>query len=298
MIQSGTFGRLQFKGIFYILLSSLTYAVVNFCVKYLHHIPTHEIVFFRSVISLAICLVWSRRLGLPLLGYNRKWLLIRGATGMTALFLFFVTVKEMPLASATTIQYMSPIFTVLLATQLMGEKVRPVQWLLFILAFAGILLIKGFDERVSYLFLGIGLISAMISGVAYNAIMKCRTTDHPVTVVMYFPLIATPVMGTACITVDWVMPVGSEWFILLLLGVFTQIAQIYMTKALHADHSSTIMPFKYFGVIYALMIGFLFFDESLPWLSLAGIGIVVIAVVANTIIKSPNRKLPPTQGVV
>ncbi|MDC1221189.1 DMT family transporter [Salibacteraceae bacterium] len=289
---------MQYKGILYILLSSLTYAAVNLCVKYLQHIPTHEIVFFRSLISLTICTFWIQRLKIPFLGYNRKWLLIRGFAGMSALFLFFITIKEMPLASATTIQYISPIFTVLLATQLMGEKVRSVQWGLFLLAFIGVIMIKGFDDRISYFYLGVGVVSALISGVAYNAIMKCRNTDHPVTVVLYFPLIATPIMGTACLTIDWVTPVGSEWFILLLLGVLTQVAQIYMTKALHADHSSTIMPFKYFGVIYAFSIGLFFFNETLPWLSILGIVVVVVAVVINALVKSANKKLPPTQGVV
>jgi len=289
---------LQYKGIFYILLSSLTYALVNFCVKFLHHIPTHEIVFFRSVISLTICIFWIRKLGIPFFGNNIKWLLVRGFAGMTALFMFFLTIKQMPLASATTIQYISPIFTVLLATQIMNEKVKPVQWLLFLIAFAGVLMIKGFDQRISYLYLGVGVVSAFISGIAYNGIMKCRTTDHPITVVMYFPLIATPIMGTACITIDWVMPQGFEWLLLLLLGILTQVAQIYMTKALHTDHSSTIMPFKYIGVIYALIIGFLFFDESLPALSFVGIGVVIAAVILNALVKNPNKKLPATQGVV
>lgn len=289
---------MQYKGIVYILISSLTYAVVNFCVKYLHHIPTHEIVFFRSLISLIICIVWIRKLGIPFLGYNRKWLTIRGIAGMSALFLFFTTIKEMPLATATTIQYLSPIFTVLLATQIMNEKVKPIQWLLFLVAFVGVIMIKGFDERVSYLFLGIGILASMISGVAYNAIMKCRTTEHPITIVLYFPLVATPVMGTACLTVEWVTPQGVEWLLLLLLGVFTQIAQFYMAKALLVDHSSRIMPFKYFGVIYALLIGFFFFDENMPWLSLAGIAVVIGGVVVNSLIKNPNKKLPGTQGVV
>lgn len=204
----------------------------------------------------------------------------------------------MPLASATTIQYISPIFTVLLATQLQKEKVKPIQWILFGVAFVGVLLIKGFDERISLLFLSIGVLSAFISGIAYNAIMKCRTTDHPITVVLFFPLIATPIMGTACITVDWVTPTGIEWLLLLTLGIFTQIAQIYMTKALHADHSSRIMPFKYIGVLYALGIGFLFFGEVLPWLSLAGIALVLVGVIANALVKNPNKKLPGTSGVV
>ena len=289
---------MQYKGIIYILFSSLAYAVVNFCVKYLEDIPTHEIVFFRSLISLSICIVWIRHLKIPFLGHNKKWLLIRGVAGMSALFLFFVTVKRMPLASATTIQYISPIFTVLLATQMMREKVRPVQWMLFAVAFVGVLMIKGFDDRISYFNLGIGITSALISGLAYNAIMKCRLTDHPVTVVLYFPLVATPVMGVACLTVEWVTPQGIEWLLLLVMGVFTQIAQVYMTKALHADHSSRIMPFKYFGVLYALGIGFFFFDERLPFLSLAGIALVLVGVVINAFVKNSNRRLPPTQGVV
>lgn len=272
--------------------------MVTFCVKYLTEIPTHEIVFFRSIISLVISLIWIRKLKIPVLGYNRKWLLVRGFAGATALFMFFLTIKHMPLASATTIQYLSPIFTVLLATQMMGERVRPIQWLFFAIAFAGVLMIKGFDDRVSYFYLGIGVVSSMISGLAYNAIMKCRNTDHPITVVLYFPLIATPIMGTACLTVEWVTPQGIEWLLLLTLGVFTQFAQFYMTKALHADHSSRIMPFKYIGVIYALGIGFVFFGEAYPVMSLVGIALVLIGVVVNSLLKNPNKPVPGTQGVV
>ncbi len=289
---------MQFKGIAYILFSSLAYAVVNFCVKYLHDIPTHEIVFFRSLISLAICVVWIKNLNIPFFGSNKKWLFIRGFAGMTALFLFFLTVKHMPLASATTIQYISPIFTVLLATQMQSERVRPLQWILFGVSFIGIFMIKGFDERISFFYLVIGVVSALISGIAYNAIMKCRYTDHPVTVVLYFPLIATPIMGIACLFAGWKTPEGIEWLLLLIMGVFTQIAQVYMTKALHADHSSRIMPFKYFGVIYALGIGFFFFGETLPWLSIAGIVLVISGVILNAFMKNLNQKLPPTQGVV
>jgi drug/metabolite transporter (DMT)-like permease len=289
---------LQYKGIAYILLSSAAYAVVNFCVKFLDDIPTHEIVFFRSLVSLVLCLIWIKQLGLSFFGNNKKWLIIRGFSGMTALFLFFLTIKHMPLASATTIQYISPIFTVLLATQLMKEKVKPIQWVLFAVAFAGVFMIKGFDERVSYLYLGIGVTSALISGIAYNAIMKCRVTDHPVVVVLYFPLIATPIMGTACLTVEWVTPHGIQWLLLLIMGIFTQIAQVYMTKALHADHSSRIMPFKYFGVIYAIAIGYFFFGEQLPWWSFGGILLVLLGVILNAFVKNLNQKLPPTQGVV
>lgn len=232
-----------------------------------------------------------RQRNLPLFGNNKKWLIIRGFTGMVALFLFFDTLKYIPMATATIIQYVSPIFTVLLATQMLGERVKKIQWFLFLNAFLGVVMIKGFDESVSMTYLIMGLLSALISGFAYNAIMKCRKTDHPLVVVFYFPLIATPLMGAACLMISWETPIGWQWFWLLVMGVFTQIAQLYMTKALHADHSSRIMPFQYFGVIYALAIGMIFFNEYVPFMSLMGMLLVIAAVVVNALVKNPNEKL-------
>lgn len=289
---------MHFRGIVYILLSSLTFSIVNVCVKYLSHLPTHELVFFRSLISLVICLVWIRQLKIPLLGYNRKWLLIRGVSGMVALYLFFATLRHMPLAAATTIQYLSPIFTVFLATRLLNEQVRIRQWIFMLCAFGGVVMIKGFDERISYFYLAVGVLSAAVSGLAYNAIMKCRDTDHPITVVTYFPLLATPLMGTFCVVDEWHTPQGLEWLILIAVGSLTLAAQYFMTKALHSDHSSRLMPFKYFGVAYALGLGYWIFDESIPAWSLLGMVLVIATVVANAMTKSLNRPLPGTQGVI
>src|SRR5690606_21747805 len=62
--------------------------------------------------------------GIPFFGNNKNWLLLRGVAGMTALFLFFYTLQNMPLASATTIQYLSPVFTVILAIFINRERVK------------------------------------------------------------------------------------------------------------------------------------------------------------------------------
>ena len=56
-------------------------------------------------------------------------------------------------------------------------------------------MVKGFDPRVSWGMWGLGLMSACLAAVAYLATMKCRETDHPVEVVVWFHLLAVPVMG-------------------------------------------------------------------------------------------------------
>lgn len=267
------------------LISVTLFAGVNTCIKFLSDLPTHELVFFRSVVQLILSAGFVLHAGIPFFGNNKNWLLLRGVAGMTALFLFFYTLQNMPLASATTIQYLSPVFTVILAIFINRERVRPVQWIFFSIAFTGVLLIKGFDPRITTWLLIAGIVSAMLSGLAYNAIMRCKYTDHPVTIVMYFHLIAVPVMGIWTF-LDWVSPTPRDWILLLVIGILSQFAQVFMARALHADQAAKVTPFKYIGSVFAVVIGYTIFDERLHWLSLAGIGFVLVGVLLNARVKS------------
>lgn len=289
----------MYRGIVYMLLSSICFAVVNLCIKilsghpFLGHtfdgFPAHELVFFRSVVSLTLCVIIIKRKKLPLLGNNRKWLLIRGIFGTAALTIFFFTLQNLPMAIAVVLQYFSPIFTIIFAIYLMKEKVFPIQWLFFAISFAGIIFIafsRGeVGEDIETIWVIMALLSALFAGVAYNAIMKCRNTDAPINVVMYFPLIATPIMGVWTM-IEGRMPHGIEWLIILIIGLFTQFAQILMTMSLHADEASKVTPIKYIGGIYALLIGFFFFGEVLSMYSFIGIILILLGILLNAWIKA------------
>ena len=251
--------------------------------------PPYEVVLFRSVISLSICIYIIRRKQLPFFGHNKKWLIIRGLFGATALTLFFYTLQNLPLAVATTVQYLSPVFTVLFAIPLQGEKVRPIQWLFFLIALSGVFII-GYTRQtgpttIDPFWIILGVVSAILSGVAYNAIMKCRTTDAPITVVMYFPLLATPVMIVMCIINGYVIPQGIEWGIILIIGIFTQFAQVLMTKAFHHETAAKVTPIKYIGAIYAIGIGFFIFNETLSLIVFLGIALILSGVLLNSFLK-------------
>lgn len=279
------------------LLSSLSFAIVNLMVKVLTNsydlfptiqdYPPYELVFFRSIISLTISVAIIKYKGIPLFGHNKKWLLIRGVFGATALLMFFYTLKNLPIAVATTVQYLSPIFTVIMAIFINHQKVKPIQWLFFLIAFSGVIYIgfgKSNDIRVIIepIWLILGVVSAMLSGVAYNAIIKCKATDEPITIVMYFPLVATPIMFIIMWYNGFVIPQGYEWGLLLLIGVFTQIAQIFMTKSFHFADASKVTPIKYFGAIYAVLIGYFIFDETLSLYVSIGITLILTGVLLNT----------------
>ncbi|TXC79008.1 DMT family transporter [Luteibaculum oceani] len=272
------------------LISTTMFALVNTFVKFLNHIPAHELIFFRSIISLTLCIITIKKMGLSIWGNNRKWLVIRGFAGVTALTLFFITLQNISLANAVSIQYLSPLFTAILAIFLLKEKVKPAQWVYFAMAILGVVIIKGFDKNLSWFYLGLGVLSSIFAGLAYNAVRKCKDTDKPVQVVLYFPLIATPIMAVWCLF-DWVQPHGWDWLFLLIIGAGTQVAQIYMTKALHSDETSKVTPVKYIGAIYAILIGYFVFDERLLLLNIVGIFIIVAAVLLNSGVHKIRRRV-------
>jgi drug/metabolite transporter (DMT)-like permease len=295
-------------GIIYIILSGLCFLIVNFFVKTLgpgqHNIlteslqlqeyPAHELVLARSVVSFAMSWVIIKKKKLPVFGVNRKWLLIRGFAGTIALTIFFYTMHYLPLAVALIIQYLAPIFTIIFAMILLKERIRWLQWPFIAMAFGGtLLLVYGNPNStsdingISPFWLGLGMISAVLSGVAYVAIMKLKPTDAPITIVMYFPMIAIPFMVVLCFW-QFTFPQGIEWLFLLIIGVFTQLAQITMTRALHSGNAATIVPFQYLGAIYGFLVGYFIFLEELSSALILGMVLILVGVIVNSILRQRN----------
>ena len=135
------------KAIGFILISVVSFSIVNVFVKLLitQGLPAHELVLFRSLVSIAFCIYIIKKRRIPFFGVNKKWLISRGLFGTTALLMFFLTLKDLPLAVATTVQYLSPIFTIIFAIYLNGQKIKPVQYLFFLVSFLGIFIMKADD---------------------------------------------------------------------------------------------------------------------------------------------------------
>src|SRR6218665_681722 len=209
---------------------------------------------------------------------------------MIALLLFFLTLHKLPLAIASTVQYLSPIFTALFAAYLFKEKVNKLQYVTSILAFSGVCTIgyaafylQESKVEIDPVWIVVGIISSALSGVAYNAISKLKETEATINIVIYFPMLALPITAIWCLF-QGVFPEGIEWLLLLLIGIFTQIAQVLMTRAFLATSASIIAPFQYLGVIYALTFGWLVFGEHLELIHLIGISLVIVGVGVGVVV--------------
>ena len=275
------------KSIGFALISVLAFAVMNVSVKFLPHISFVELVWFRSMISLVITVTYLRSIKVSVWGTgdNKKLLYMRGIFGVTALSLFFYTLQKLPLATAITLQYLSPIFTAIFAVLFLGETVRRIQWLWFAVAFIGILVVRGSAEGISWGIFIAGIASAALAGAAYTVISKLKNREHPVVVVFYFPLVAIPTMSIFLPSI-WTTPVGVDWIFILLMGVSTQFGQVYLTKAYQAADASKVAIFKYLGVIFGLGFDLVLFNIRHSYGVLFGIGLVVLGVFLQVMSKN------------
>ena len=264
------------------LVATFFFALMNIFIKAVSHLPVMEIVFFRCGISLLICLVAMYRAQVDWRGTNRRLLFLRGAIGTASLYLYFITIAHMPLGIAVVIQYLSPVFTTILGLFILGEKVKPVAWLFFLISFSGVFLIKGLDGNVELLYLLIGIASAIGSAFAYITIRTLKEDEHPLVVVFHFQLVGT-ITGMIFSTPTFEVPQGIEWLYLFLIGLFTQLGQVNLTKALQQEKVANVSIINYTGIIYAVLAGFLLFDETYGTGTLVGIALVIAGVLLSMI---------------
>lgn len=273
------------------LISTFCFTFMQALIKYLpqDRIPTVEQTFFRSFITGIFCLFFMLKNHITFAIKNVKLIVIRSLVGSISMFAFFYILPRMPLGTSVTIKYLSPVFTALFAGAMLNEKIKPKQWFYILLAFTGVLLLKGFDSRVALVDLGIGLISAVSGGLLYIILRQIGDDDHPFVVVFYFMMIASFISAVFMIPY-WVTPDLSDSLVFLGVGFFGFVAQIYMTKAFQEkDDANFLAQFKYLEAAYAIIIGFLWFKETYTVLSFLGIILIFLSLILTIRLKSKEK---------
>lgn len=242
----------------------------------LPQIPTSEIVFTRSLITLIIAGFILFKNKIPIKTDYTQILILRGFFGVISLSLFFYTLKNAPLAHAVTIVHLSPIFTILFAIFIVGEKPKLKVWPFIFIAFIGVGFLKNIDSRLQTLYLMTGIMASIFAGLAYNCIRLLKDKVHHQTIVFYFPLIALPL--TLIYSSDWVIPNFNELIWLLINGIFTLMGQVYMTKGYLVSPAYKISHFNFLAPIYATILGIFLFEESLNYYSYVGLFLISLGI--------------------
>lgn len=265
-------------------ISALAFALLNVFVKKLGSFNVYQIVLFRSIGTLLFTIPYLIKNKISFLGNKKSLLIARGILGFTSMTLFFMAIKHLSMGSAVSIRYISPIFAAIFALFLLKEKIKNLQWLCFGIAFIGVVILKGFDNQVNNIGLIYAVISALFTGLVFIFIRKIGTDDHPIVIVNYFMIISAILGGVLAIS-NWTNPIGIEWLLLLCLGVYGYFGQVYMTKALQTTEINQVAPLKYIEVIFTMIIGAVWLQETYTLLNLFGILLIITGLVLNVVVK-------------
>jgi len=253
----------------YMLVSALGFALMAACVKTAsttYSIPVLEIVAARAIVSAIISYADVKRKRISVWGNNKPWLIARGIVGAFALMLVYYAVTTLPLAEATILQYLHPVFTAVLALLFLKENIQRSTMTCILLSLLGLfIMIKPnflLDSSIHYSWISIGaaILGAFGSAVAYVIVKKLTKTDDSSVIVFYFPIIALPI-SLFLLGSDFVVPSLAASGVLILVGIFTQIGQIGLTKALHSADANKATAYAYVQVIFSVFIGWVYFSE-------------------------------------
>ncbi|WP_019015495.1 DMT family transporter [Elioraea tepidiphila] len=271
--------RRRGRAIAAVVAAAATFAVAAALVKWVAPaIPTIQIVFFRSVVSLiALSPMIRREGGLKVLATRRPgWHVLRTLAGFGGMFTAFYGYATLPLAEVTALGFTMPLFLTALSIPLLGEKVGIRRWSAVIVGFLGVLLIL--RPGAGAVPLGPALIvvsGAVCWAVAMIAIRRMgEVGESSVVIVAWFSIGGTVLAGTLTMFA-WVTPGPLELAALVGVGLVSTLAQLLMTEAYRRGEASIVAPFEYTGILWTTLVGLLIWDEQPAPTMLAGVAILI-----------------------
>lgn len=279
-------------------LSALGFSVMSALVKLVSvRLPTGEIVLARAVMTLVISWVMVRQAGLSPWGNERGKLMLRGLLGFSALGCYYAALAKLPLADATTLHFTQPLLTSLLAWWLLGEKVGWAAAFAIACGLGGVILVvhpgMPLDSGADPVGVAIALASATFSSIAYVTVRQLAKSEHPLVVVFYFPLIATP-LAIPWAAYHWVWPSARDWLILVGIGATTQLGQVFLTKGLMIERAGRATSIGYLQICFAVIWQLIVFDQTPGLGTLLGAALIIGGTLAVSATAKPDAPPAPT----
>jgi drug/metabolite transporter (DMT)-like permease len=270
------------------LLSVVLFTIMSALIRYVgQNVPLGEIVFFRSAFALIPVIAvyaWRRELAAAVRTARPFGHLGRGTISLCGMFLNFAALARLPLVDVTAINFASPLITVVFAVIFLHERVRVYRWTAVGVGFLGVIVMLW-----PYLTLADTVLAgttAAAVGVACSVgsaftnagsvIQTRRLTDseHTASIVFYFSLICA-IAGAVTLPFVWYTPTLIELAALVAIGVLGGASHIMLTESYRYAPASVVAPFDYTSMLWAFLIGYVFFGEVTTIYLFVGAGIVV-----------------------
>ena len=265
-------------------------AGIRFASAELH---SFEIAFFRNLIGIFVLAPTALRRGLMVTLATRRIGLhaVRGVLNALAMLCYFYALTVTPLATAAALGFTAPLFATLLAIPILGERVGIRRWVGMALGFAGTLIVlrPGFEA------LTIGVVLLLVSSLLWAGalviIKILARTEGSLTITLYASLFLTPITGAFALF-DWRWPSMDMMLVLLGISILGTITQISIAQAFHEAEASLVLPVDFTKLLWASLLGYVFFDESPDPLAIVGGAVILFAVIYIAYREAASGKAP------
>ena len=264
----------------WMIVASFLFGCMGVCVKFAaENNDSGEIVLWRCMVAMLVMsgMMLLRRQS-PATPHLKSHA-FRSFSGFSALFLYFYAITQLPLATAVTLNYTSPIFFVIWQIVLRGFRPTRLAWSAVLLGFCGVVLLLRPSVDGDHLFGAIlGLISGGLAGLAYFHIRQLGALGEPEwRTVFYFSLFSAvgSLFWVGWHGFHWPAPADMAW--LIGAGLFATGAQLALTRAYRRGKTAFSNALAYTTVIFASLFGWLFFGEHIDALGWVSMGLIVLS---------------------
>ena len=274
-------GTALWRAALYMVVASFLFSTMNALAKYLlvveQGVPIGalQITFARYVFgTMFLVPVFLRARVLPRTAHPLKYA-FRASAGVAGVALMFYAIAVIPLANATAIGFSSPIFAMIFAVLLLGERSNRVRWLAALTGFAGVVVIAGPDAAIFGLPSLIAVAAAVCMGGEIAAIKwLSRLGDRAITMLFFGNLFGALIAGLLAVPI-WVWPAPGQWPLLAGTGLVAVVGQRLLLHAMAMADANFIAPFLYSSLLFSGLFGVLLFDEVLRPTLFPGMALIV-----------------------
>ncbi|MGO4666417.1 DMT family transporter [Bosea sp. 2RAB26] len=273
-------------GITMMLLGILLFSVNDVLGKWL--VATYtigQVVLLRSVAALIVIAPFVVKQGIGrTLRPERPWLqVLRVTLGSCEVALFYWAVSYLPLADTMTLWLAAPVWAVILAALLLGERVDAGRWLAVVVGFIGVAVALNPSGQS----LTLPAIIALVGSVSFAAmmIMGRQLRGTPDVTLVAWQTLGAFVMGLILLPFGWTTPSVAHIGLLGLLGIVAMAAHLCVTRSLKLAEASVVVPYQYTLIVWALIFGWFIFGDWPSLSMLIGSGLIVVAGLALMVLE-------------
>ena len=259
-------------------ISVCAFSLMDVIVKWSDDYPVGQVLFFRGFCGIIpILFLIPKERFFDFYKTERPALHIkRCLAGLIAIVSIFVALRNLPLATVVSISFASPIFTTIFSIFLLKEKVGFYRWLAVFVGFIGIIIISepGFSSLNIYYIYPI----IFCLGLSYVAIaIRKLSSTEPVWLISFFFSFSILIFSFFSLYQQWIMPSFIDLILLSSIGILGGIANLWLSQSYKYSEVSLVSPLKYLALVFAIVFGYLVWDEIPTIKTLMGALLVILS---------------------